>query len=118
LRTVGQAALHARLEQVDPLSAARLHPNDTRRLIRALEVYKLTGQPISHLQMQFDEGHPAEACKVFVIDRPLAALHRRIDDRVEGMFRAGLVDEVRSLTDGRQLGRTASQAARRWAIAR
>lgn len=111
LRTVGQAALHERLAQVDPLSAARLHPNDTRRLVRALEVYKLTGRPISHHQMQFDEGRPAEACKVFVLDLPTAELHERIDGRVKWMFRAGLIDETRRLlTAAKPPGRTARQA--------
>ncbi len=111
IRTVGQRALYERLAQVDPVSAARLHPNDTRRLVRALEVYKLTGQPISHWQMQFDEDHAAEAGRVFVIERPRGELRRRIHRRVESMFASGLVDEVRSLTAaGKKLGRTASQA--------
>jgi len=108
---VGVAALHERLNQVDPLSAAKLHPNDTRRIIRALEVYKITGQPISHLQTQFEEGRPASECKVFVLDWPRAALHQRIEERVQQMFAAGLVDEVRGLLEEYgELGRTASQA--------
>jgi tRNA dimethylallyltransferase len=111
LRSADRGALHRRVALVDPLSAARLHPNDTRRLIRALEVYKTTGRPISHLQMQFDEGRPAEACRVFVVQWPREALCARIERRVEAMFAAGLIDEVRDLTrSGRQLGRTASQA--------
>ena len=111
LHTVGQHALYERLAQVDPLAAARLHPNDTRRLIRALEVYRITGEPISHQQSEFDEGRPAEACQVFVLQRPKEQLHARIDCRVESMFAAGLVDEVRRLTSsGRRLGRTARQA--------
>jgi tRNA dimethylallyltransferase len=111
MRQVGQEALRDRLAQVDPLSAAKLHPNDTRRMIRALEVYKITGQPISHLQMQFEEGHSAEQCKVFVLDRPVAQLHERIDRRVDAMLTAGLAAEVQSLlVAGRPLGRTARQA--------
>jgi tRNA dimethylallyltransferase len=111
LEEVGLAALHERLALLDPLTAARLHPNDKRRIIRALEVYRLTGQPISHLQMQFDEGRPAAACKVFVLDWPRAALHRRIEARVDRMFAAGLVDETRGLLDRHgSLSRTASQA--------
>ena len=55
IERIGLPALHERLQQVDPLSAAKLHPNDKRRIIRALEVYKQTGQPISHLQTQFEE---------------------------------------------------------------
>ncbi len=108
---VGSRALHARLEQVDPLAASTIHPNDTRRLIRALEVYRATGQPISHQQLEFDEGRPAEACRVFVLRRTREEQHELIDARVEEMLRRGLVDEVRRLTTcGRQLGRTASQA--------
>jgi tRNA dimethylallyltransferase len=108
---VGSAALHARLQQVDPLAASAIHPNDARRLIRALEVFRATGQPISHQQLEFEEGRPAETCRVFVLRRPREEQHRRIDSRVEDMMRRGLVDEVRRLTsNGRRLGRTASQA--------
>ncbi len=108
---VGSAALHARLEQVDPLAASAIHPNDTRRLIRALEVYRATGQPISHQQLEFDEGRPAESCRVFVLRRTREEMHERIDARVDEMLARGLADEVRRLTTGgRRLGRTASQA--------
>ena len=88
-----------------------MHANDTRRIIRALEVFEKTGHPISELQQQFERGLPAEACRVFVIDRPKAELHVRIDRRVEAMFAAGLVDEVRRLlADPRGLSKTARQA--------
>lgn len=111
LALVGSAALHERLAQFDPLAASQIHPNDARRLVRALEVYRATGEPISHQQLQFEEGSPAEACRVFVLRRPRDEQHRRIEDRVEWMMSAGLVDEVRSLTtSGHKLGRTASQA--------
>lgn len=103
--------LHRRLAEVDPQAAARLHPNDTRRLIRGLEVFHKTGQPISTLQRQFDAGPAAEACRVFVLDWPREALGARIDRRVERMFAEGLVDEVRGLLARPQpLSRTASQA--------
>ena len=108
---VGAHALHQRLEQVDPVAASAIHPNDARRLIRAIEVYRATGQPISHLQMEFDDALPADECRVFVLRRPRAEQNERIDARVDDMLDRGLVDEVRRLTaDGRQLGRTASQA--------
>lgn len=107
----GQAWLHAQLAAVDPLAAERLHPNDTRRLVRALEVYEKTGQPISHWQQQFDLARPAEACKVFVLDWPREVLYARIDARVEQMFAAGLVAEVETvLAAGKTFGRTAGQA--------
>jgi tRNA dimethylallyltransferase len=103
--------LHAQLQEVDPISAARLHARDTRRLIRALEVYEKTGQPISQLQQQFDRARSSEECFVFVLDWPREALYQRIDARVDAMFAAGLVDEVQSLlAAGRSLGRTAGQA--------
>ncbi len=111
LQAVGLPALHQRLQQVDPLSAAKLHPHDKRRIIRALEVYRSTGRPISHLQTRFDEGRPADQCRVFVVTWPRDVLHRRIQQRVETMFAAGLVDEVRRILDRFQnLSRTASQA--------
>ncbi len=111
VRVVGIEALHQRLEQVDPLSAARLHPNDMRRIIRALEIYKITGHPVSHLQTQFDQAHSADKCRVFVLEWPRQELHRRIEGRVERMFAQGLVQEVRQLLDRfGELSRTASQA--------
>jgi len=96
-RLEGSEMLHRRLTEVDAGAAARLHPNDTRRLIRALEVYEKTGRPISELQRQFEIGRAAEDCRVFVLDWPKPELHARIDHRVEAMFATGLVDEVRRL---------------------
>jgi tRNA dimethylallyltransferase len=109
--TVGSLALHARLEQLDPVAASAIHPNDTRRLIRALEVYRATGQPISHQQLQFDEARPAVERRVFVLRRAREEQHARIEARTDEMLERGLIDEVRRLTcGGRFLGRTASQA--------
>jgi tRNA dimethylallyltransferase len=111
LEKVPLAALHERLQVIDPLLAARLHPNDKRRIVRGLEVYRLTGQRLSHLQTQFDEGRPASAVKVFVLSWPRDELHHRIDARVEQMFAAGLVEEVRGLlSQYGSLSRTAMQA--------
>ncbi|MCA9168457.1 MAG: tRNA (adenosine(37)-N6)-dimethylallyltransferase MiaA [Planctomycetales bacterium] len=109
--TVGTEALHDRLALVDPLSAAKLHRNDLRRIVRALEVYRVTGQPISHQQLQFDEGKPAESCRVFVLNWPRTVLHQRINERVAHMFELGLVAEVRELLERHgDLGKTANQA--------
>ena len=108
---VGTEALHDRLSLVDPLSAAKLHRNDLRRIVRALEVYRVTGQPISHQQLQFDEGLAAESCRVFVLDWPRPVLHQRINDRVARMFDQGLVAEVHELLRKHgNLGKTACQA--------
>jgi tRNA dimethylallyltransferase len=111
LQSLPVAALHQRLQVIDPLLATKLHPNDKRRIIRGLEVFKVTGQRLSHLQTQFDEGQPASAVKVFVLTWPREELHRRIDTRVEQMFASGLVDEVRGLLAKHgAFSRTARQA--------
>jgi tRNA dimethylallyltransferase len=103
--------LHARLAGIDPPTAARLHPNDTRRLIRAIEVHEKTGRPMSAWQQQFDRARPAAECRVFVLDWRPDELRPRIDRRVDAMFAEGLVDEVRGiLARGVSLGRTAGQA--------
>jgi tRNA dimethylallyltransferase len=110
-RQVGIDALHERLMQVDPVAAAHIHPHDTRRVIRALEVYRATGEPISHQQLQFDEARLQAECHVFVLRRSREELHARIEHRVESMIAAGLVAEVEHLqATGRELGRTARQA--------
>jgi tRNA dimethylallyltransferase len=93
----GPAALHARLAQRDPQAAARLHPNDAVRILRALEVLEVTGRPISELQREHRFGDaPFRALKIgLALER--AALYRRIDRRVEAMLAAGLEEEVRAL---------------------
>jgi tRNA dimethylallyltransferase len=107
----GPLWLHRRLQEIDSISAARLHPNDTRRLIRALEIHHLTGRPISEFQKQFDMGAPADRCHVFVLDWLRTHLHDRINRRVDRMFAEGLVDEARVLLNGQKpLGKTARQA--------
>ena len=69
-RLNGPESLHRKLQDVDPVAAAKLHPNDVRRVIRALEVQQTTGQPISELQQQFEIGRSADECRVFVLDWP------------------------------------------------
>jgi tRNA dimethylallyltransferase len=102
--------LHQQVAAVDPAAAAKLHANDERRLIRALEVFQLTGKPISEHQQQFDRPQ-SEARRVFVLDWPREVLHERIDARVDAMLAAGLLDEVRRLAAAPQtLSRTARQA--------
>lgn len=98
LETVGAQALYDRLTQIDPVAASNIHPHDTRRLIRALEVFRATGEPISHQQLQFEVGRPANECRVFVLRRRREELHERIAARVRSMVDAGLVDEVCGLT--------------------
>ena len=111
VENVGDAALHERVASVDPVAAHKLHVNDRRRLIRALEVYKLTGKPISHWQMEFADGVDASECKVFSLRHPRPILHERIETRVDQMFEAGLIDEVRGLLERwTDLSHTAAQA--------
>lgn len=108
---IGNQALYDRLEQLDPIAASQIHPNDTRRLIRAVEVFRATGTPISHHQLHFERETAAADCRVFVLQRSREEQHDRINRRVDAMIEAGLVEEVRGLTsDGKTLGRTASQA--------
>ncbi|OUT61600.1 MAG: tRNA (adenosine(37)-N6)-dimethylallyltransferase MiaA [Rhodopirellula sp. TMED11] len=107
----GVEALMRRLQQVDPLSATRIEANDVRRIVRALEVAKSTGVPLSHRQTQFDVARPAAECQVYSLQHPRPKLHQRINQRVEAMFQDGLVDEVRSLIEQYgTLSRTAGQA--------
>ncbi|HEX4150181.1 MAG TPA: tRNA (adenosine(37)-N6)-dimethylallyltransferase MiaA, partial [Pirellulales bacterium] len=107
----GPRWLHERLAEVDPQAAGRLHPQDERRLIRALEVFAKTGRPMSAWQQQFDRPRPAEDCRVFVLDWPKGVLMARIDRRVDQMFADAMVREVEQLlAAGRSFSRTASQA--------
>lgn len=96
---LGPFALHERLGRVDPTTAARLHPHDVRRVIRALEVWQLTGRPISAWQTQWDApaAGGTEVSRVLWLDLPRAELYARINARALRMFADGLVDEARSL---------------------
>ena len=108
---IGNQALYERLEQLDPIAASQIHPNDTRRLIRAVEVFRATGQPISHHQLHFEQENLAKHCRVFVLQRTREEQVDRINRRVDAMIAEGLVAEVQNLTaNGKTLGRTASQA--------
>ena len=119
-RIEGPEALHARLQKVDPTAAKKWHANDIRRTIRALEVHAVTGLPISSYQQHFEQGRPAAECRVFVLNWPREQLEERMRRRVDAMFAAGLVDEVRELVGNCEwgvgneradtLGRTARQA--------
>ncbi|MCY3008172.1 MAG: tRNA (adenosine(37)-N6)-dimethylallyltransferase MiaA [Planctomycetota bacterium] len=111
VQTVGIQALAQRLKQVDPLSAHRILPGDQRRMIRALEVSKLTGKPLSHWQTQFERFVVPAKSHAFVLGWERSVLHHRVALRVEKMLSEGLVDEVAQLkTRYGTLGRTASQA--------
>ncbi len=105
----GLRHLHKRLMEVDAAAAARIHPNDKRRIIRALEVFLTTGRRISDLQREF--GRVRMARRVVVLWRGRDELRRLLLERVKRMFEGGLVEEVERLLKGGGLGGTASQAA-------
>lgn len=107
----GTKALHEELRSVDPESAGRIHPNDLKRIVRALEVMHKTGRPIGELQTEWTSPKTAGYRLIAGIARDRHILYRRIDARVDRMFADGLVDEVRGLLDKfGNLSREASQA--------
>ena len=107
----GVEALHAELARVDPSAAARIHPNDLKRIVRGLEVHHKTGRPISELQTEWSSPSAKRPSRIAGIAWDRQALYGRIELRVDRMFAGGLVEEVRGLVAryGR-LGRGASQA--------
>lgn len=121
LAALPRETLRAELEAADPAAAQRIHPNDLRRTIRALEVFRLTGKPISEWQTQWEEegsrqsavgsreravaadGPPTAHCplptafSLFILSWPTDLLNRRINARVKNMMERGLLDELRAL---------------------
>lgn len=94
----GALALHARLEAVDPISAARLHPNDRRRIIRALEIHHQTDTTLSSSHAAQTKESPYDLCIIgLTMDRKI--LYKRIEDRIDLMLADGLVDEVKTLLE-------------------
>lgn len=116
----GTTYLYNMLKEVDPEAASRLHPNNLRRITRALEVYEKTGKGISTFQSQWTKPRTPNSelrttkgytPTIVAIRRTKEDLHNRIEQRVEGMFEHGLVDEVRSLLENPNgLSREAIQA--------
>ena len=98
-RREGGAVLYERLKQVDPESAEAIHPNNVKRVIRALEFYKETGQPISLHNKEQKEKQPPYTYAYFVLNDDRARLYERIDRRVDRMVEQGLVEEVRWLKE-------------------
>jgi len=105
----GGSFLHSKLKKVDPSAADKIHPNDTRRLVRALEVFNATGKPISELQKQRKGLSDEYEVEILALNMARDELYKRIDARVEQMFAQGLVQEVRKLLKTR-LSKTASYA--------
>lgn len=97
VRKNGPESLHAELEKIDPLSAERISPNDTVRVIRALEVYRLTGKNLSHLQRDGEYSPPLADFLWIGLTFDRKKLYARINDRVDRMIADGLIDEIRGL---------------------
>lgn len=95
----GPQSLHARLKDVDPEAAERLHPNDAQRVGRALEVFISTGRPMSMYQDEHRFAKERHPHAIFGVDRSLDLLVHRIRGRVDRMFDHGLLDEARALLD-------------------
>lgn len=106
LSALSPAQLRAELERADPQAAERLHPNDLRRTIRALEVFRLTGTPITQLQQQWDRDATRRTdCVLVGIEWPTPELNSRINARVRDMIARGLTLEVETLWKaGRLIG--------------
>jgi len=96
-KEVGLEPLHLKLQQVDPDAAERIHMNDEKRIVRALEVYEITGKPISHFQKQWETEHPSGDWTVIGLRREKEIESQRMNARVKRMIEAGLVEEVKGL---------------------
>ncbi|NOT02147.1 MAG: tRNA (adenosine(37)-N6)-dimethylallyltransferase MiaA [Phycisphaerales bacterium] len=107
----GAEALHGELCAVDPEAAARIHRHDERRIVRALEVYALTGRPITALQQQWDRGRTRHRCVYVGLRRSMEDQNRRTNARVRRLLELGWVEEVRRLLgDPRGWSQSARQA--------
>jgi len=93
----GSRYLYKRLLKIDPEAAGKIHPHDTRRIVRALEVFKVTGKPISLLQRQRRGLKDKYNISIFCLNMERGELYQRIDQRVERIFRQGLVAEAKKL---------------------
>lgn len=93
----GKNLLHGKLKEIDPVSAAKFHPNDIRRVIRALEIFELTGVPIS--QQKQEEVERPFAILPLAIDLPRDILYQRLEKRVHLMMKLGLLEEVKGLLE-------------------
>jgi tRNA dimethylallyltransferase len=114
LAAEGSEALFARLERVDPVTAARLHPNDTRRVVRALEVEELSGKPLSEQQREWgwhgSEGGPKRDARIVGMSAGGEEYEARLRSRVEAMLDAGWVEEALAIRGGCGFGATAGLA--------
>ena len=95
---VGKLAMHEQLQAIDPVAAARIHPNDPQRVQRAIEVYRLTGKSITQLHAEAKaEEIPYQKIKLIIAPRDRAVLHEKIAQRFKQMLQQGFVEEVEAL---------------------
>jgi tRNA dimethylallyltransferase len=105
----GTYFLYERLKKIDPKSTSKIHPNDLKRIVRALEVYEKTGIPISEWQKKAKGIFKDYEVKVFGIFRSKEMILKRVRQRTESMFRKGLLEEVKKLLK-LKLSKTAKEA--------
>ncbi len=108
----GSQYLHEEvLKPIDPVAAKKLHPNDLKRIVRAIEVFKITGKPLSARQTQWTEKSENIKYDLIGLTLPREKLYQKIHDRVDLMMEAGLENEVKTLKEkGLEKNRTAAQA--------
>lgn len=101
LESIPTSTLYAQLSAIDPDAAAKIHPNDKKRIIRAIEVFELTGKKISEMQKyRLEPSRPAGTGSKYLLvglNLPREILYERINQRVDSMIEKGLIDEVRGL---------------------
>lgn len=102
--------LRIELERIDPAAALRIHRNDRRRTVRALEVFHQTGMPISDHQQQWNRQAVRSDAIIIGLDYPAPVINRRINARVKSMMEQGLLAEVQQLRDSGRLGQQAREA--------
>jgi len=106
----GSEALHRELQLVDPKTAHRVHPNDLRRIVRALEVARATGTPLSQHQTHYPAPRPAASYRMVALRRSEDDLRERINGRTERMFERGLAQEVRAMLERNEFNRSTRKA--------
>lgn len=97
LQQFGMPYLHQRLSEVDPISATRIHVNDPQRLLRALEVYEISGKSLTQLTQNSELSLPYSVIKIILSPFDRKVLHQRIEERYQKMMQTGFIDEVEGL---------------------
>ncbi len=105
-QSVGWAEMHRKLNEIDPQTASRIKPNDSQRIQRALEVYEISGKPLSTLQAEKRQEYQGDITKIILTADDRASLHARIERRFHDMLAEGLIDEVTGLRNRGDLNLT------------